>query len=125
MPIIGYKQQFKNIDILENETFIINFNLKYSDYGSLEFKNQEQSYFDVGDYRIMIEKIFNEFNKEILKEYDNGILILSICKYLVDNIPNIYNIVYESKNNIDTYYKDEIINDYLKIKNNLSQNKQN
>ena len=119
MPIIGYKQQFKNIDFLKNQTFTINFKLKYKEHGVLEFDNQENSYFDFGDYRIIIEKTFNNFTKEKLKEYDNGILILSICKYLVDNIPNIYNITYESNSTIDTYYKDEIINDYLKI------NKQN
>ena len=121
MPIIGYKQQFKNLDILGSVTFIISFKLKYSEYGALEFENQEQSYFDVGDYRIIIENIFNNFTEEKLKKYDNGVLILSICKYLIDNIPNIYTITYESKNDIDIYYKDEIINDYLKIKNNLNK----
>ena len=119
MPIIGYKQQFKNIDFLKDEIFTINFKLKYTEYGGLEFDNQENPYFDSGDYRILIEKTFDNFTKEKFKEYDNGIQILSICKYLVDKIPNIYSVTYESKSNIDTYYKDEIINDYLKI------NKQN
>ena len=122
MPIIGYKQQFKNIEFLKNKIFTINFKLKYNEYGSLEFDNQENSYFDSGDYRILIEKTFDEFNEQKLKEYDNGIQILSICKYLVDNIPNIYKITYESNSSIDTYYKDEIIKDYLKIKNNLFKN---
>ena len=122
MPIIGYKQQFKNIEFLKNEVFTINFKLKYNEYGSLEFDDKENSYFDSGDYRILIEKAFDEFNEQKLKEYDNGIQILSICKYLVDNIPNIYKITYESNSSIDTYYKEEIINDYLKIKNNLSKN---
>lgn len=116
MPIIGYKQQFKNIEFLKNEIFTINFKLKYTEYGALEFDNKENPYFDSGDFRIIIEKIFNDFNTQKLKEYDNGIQILSICKYLVDNVPNIYSITYESKSSIDTYYKDEIINDYLLVK---------
>jgi len=120
MPTIGFKQQFKNIDFLKNEVFTINFKLKYSEYGSLEFDDKENSYFDSGDYRILIEKTFNNFNIQKLEEYDNGIQILSICKYLVDNIPNIYSITYETKACIDTYYKDEIINDYLLIKNHFN-----
>ena len=116
MPIIGYRQQFKNIEFLKNEIFTINFKLKYTEYGALEFDNKENPYFDSGDFRIIIEKIFNDFNTQKLKEYDNGIQILSICKYLVDNVPNIYSITYESKSSIDTYYKDEIINDYLLVK---------
>ena len=117
MPIIGYKQQFKNIPSLKNVTFTINFKLKYTEYGALEFDNKENPYFDCGDHRILIEKTFDNFNIEKLKEYDNGIQILSICKYLVDTIPNIYQVIYESKSSIDTYYKDEIIEDYKLIKN--------
>ena len=117
MPIIGYKQQFKNIEFLKNEVFTINFKLKYNEYGALEFDDKENPYFDSGDYRNIIEKTFDEFNGQKLKEYDNGIQILSICKYLVDNIPNIYKITYESNSSIDTYYKEEIIEDYALIKN--------
>ena len=43
-------------------------------------------------------------------------MILSVCKYLVDNIAGIYEIVVDSKECMDTYKKDEIINDYNKIK---------
>lgn len=121
MPIIGYKQKFKNISFLRDETFTIKFKLKYNEYGTLEFDDKENPYFDSVDFRNIIEKTFDEFNEQKLKEYDNGIQILSICKYLVDNIPNIYKITYESNSSIDTYYKDEIIKDYLKIKNNLSK----
>ena len=49
---------------------------------------------------------------------DNGIYVLSVCKYIVDNVPNLYSINYESKGMIDTYYKQEIIDAYNKIKNN-------
>lgn len=119
MPIIGYKQRFKNIDYLKDMEFIIKFKLKYTENGVLKFDNQENIYFDSGDYRILIEKVFDNFNEKKLREYDNGVLMLSICKYLVDNIPNIYKITYESNSSIDTYYKDEIIEDYALIKNHL------
>lgn len=121
MPIIGYKKQFKNIDSIKNDTFTINFKLKYTDIGSLKIENEENDYFDVGDFNILLDKVFNNFTKDKLKEYDNGIYILSICKYIVDNVPNLYSISYEDKGMIDTYYKDEIINDYNKIKENINK----
>ena len=40
-----------------------------------------------------------------------------MCKYIVDNIPNLYSINYESSGMIVTYLKQEIIDDYNKIKN--------
>lgn len=33
MPIIGYKKKFKNIKGLQNDIFIVNFNLEYNSYG--------------------------------------------------------------------------------------------
>ena len=65
-----------------------------------------------------IECIFDNFTEEKRKKYDNGIYILSVCKYIVDNVPNLYSINYETKGMIDTYYKQEIIDAYNKIKNN-------
>ena len=115
MPIISYKNSFKNIESLKKCIFTISFDLQYNKYGFLDFKNENNKYFDVGDYRILIEKVFEEFSEEIFTKYDNGIYILSICKYLVDKIPNIYTITYEENNMVDIYYKDEIINAYNEI----------
>ena len=115
MPILGYKKNFKNIKTLSNDLFIINFNLKYTKSGSLSIKDKNIKYFDVGDFHYLIDKVFDDFDEKTLKEYDNGIYILSICKYLIDKIPGIYSIVYETNNMIDTYYKDEILKDYFKI----------
>jgi len=117
MPIIGYKKHFKNFDSLINDTFIIHFNLVYTDYGALRFNNAENSYFDSGDFNLLLEKVFDDFDRGVFKKYDNGILILSICKYIIDNIPNVYYITYENNETIDIYYKEEIINDYNKILN--------
>lgn len=39
-----------------------------------------------------------------------------MCKYIVDKVPNLYSINYESNGMIDTYLKQEIIDDYIKIK---------
>ena len=117
MPIMGFKNKFKNIEFIRDVIFTINFNLKYTDYGGLKIDDENDNYFDVGNFRILINDCFNEFDEELLKRYDNGVLILSICKYLVDKIPGLYSIVGESDGMIDTYYKEEIIKDYEKIKN--------
>lgn len=122
MPVIGYKKVFKQIKGVADEIFIVNFNLKYNKEGFLEIKDESDSYFDVGDFRIKLDTIFNEFTEEMLKKYDNGVYILSICKYIVDKIPNLYSINYESKGMIDTYYKQEIIDDYNKISINKEKN---
>ena len=117
MPIIGYKKSFKNLKGYENDIFTVNFDLEYSEYGFLRIKNEKDNYFDVGDFRILLDDIFEKLNNDLLKEYDNGIYILSMCKYIVDNIPNLYSINYESSGMIVTYLKQEIIDDYNKIKN--------
>ena len=112
MPIIGYKKQFDKIPFLKDDIFTINFNLKYHKNGSLEFENANDKYFDCGNYHLLIDKVFDNFDMNTYKQYDNGIMILSICKYLVDNISNIYSIVHEDKATIDTYYKEEVIESY-------------
>ena len=118
MPTIGYKKKFKNIKGLQNEIFIVNFKLEYNSQGFLEIQHEDNNYFDVGDYNILLDRIFDDFTEEKRKKYDNGIYILSVCKYIVDNVPNLYSINYETKGMIDTYYKQEIIDAYNKIKNN-------
>lgn len=118
MPIIGFKMKFKNYEPLKNNIFTINFKLKYNNNGSLKFDNIKNSYFDMGDYHILLDEVFNKFDKKIFAKYDNGILILSVCKYLIDNIPNIYSISYQDNSCIDTYLAKEIIRDYNKIKRN-------
>lgn len=115
MPMLGYKRKFKNIDSLKDDTFIINFKLKYSVNGALNIDNEEETSFDVGDYHILIDDVFDKFDHDTFKKYDNGIYLLSICKYLVDNIPNVYSIGHESDNMIDNYLKEDIIDDYNKI----------
>lgn len=56
MPIVGYKKIFKQIKGVADEIFTINFNLKYNKDGFLEIKD-EDSYFDVGDFRIKLASI--------------------------------------------------------------------
>lgn len=119
MPIIGYKKKFKNIKSISDNIFIINFNLEYTECGSLKIQNEKDNYFDVGDFRILLDKVFDEFDEEIFEEYNNGVYILSVCKYIVDKVPNLYSINYETNGMVDTYYKQEIIEDYNKIKNRL------
>lgn len=116
MPVIGYKKKFKNVKALEDDLFVVNFDLEYNSHGFLKFKNNN-NHFDVGDFNIMLDRVFDNFSEEKRKIYDNGVYILSICKYIVDNIPDLYSINYETKGMIDTYYKEEIINSYNKIKN--------
>lgn len=115
MPMLGYKRKFKNIDSLKDDVFIINFDLKYSDAGALHIDNEIESPFDVGDYHIMIDDVFENFDEEVFKKYDNGIFLLSVCKYLVDNIPNVYSIGHETNSMIDSYLTEDIINDYDRI----------
>ena len=115
MPIIGYKKTFKNIKSLSEDIFTINFKLEYDEFGHLKLEN---NYFDVGDFGRLLDNVFNQFDEFKLKEYDNGIYILSICKYIVDKVPNLYSIIYEENGMIDTYYKQEIIDAYNKIKKN-------
>lgn len=116
MPIIGYKKSFKNLKGYKQDTFTVNFNLEYNDHGFLRIKNEQDNYFDVGDYRILLDDVFEKLTEDELKKYDNGVYILSMCKYIVDNVPNLYSINYESKGMVDTYLKQEIIDDYNKIK---------
>lgn len=117
MPIFGYKKEFKNLETLRGSIFTVNFNLKYNEHGFLRIKDEKNNYFDCGDTKILLDKIFDELDEKIFKEYDNGVYILSVCKYIVDKVPNLYSINFETKGNIDTYYKQEIIDDYNKIKN--------
>ncbi len=107
MPIIGYKRSFKNLNGYKHEIFTVNFNLEYNNHGFLKIKNEQDNYFDVGDYRILIDEVFEELTEDKLKKYDNGVYILSICKYIVDKIPKLYSINYESKGMIDTYLKQD------------------
>ena len=116
MPIIGYKCSFKNIPSISEYIFTIKFNLKYTDYGALKIKNEGNDYFDVADFKIKINEMVERFNKKIYRDYDIGICILSVCKYIVDTIPTLFSIVVEDDNMIDIYSKDEIIEDYELIK---------
>lgn len=116
MPIIGYKKNFKNLKGYEHDIFTVNFNLEYNEQGFLRIKNEKNNYFDVGDFGILLDDVFEKLTNDLLKEYDNGIYILSMCKYITDNVPNLYSISYESRGMVDSYLKQEIIDDYNKIK---------
>ena len=120
MPVIGYKNKFKNLKGYENDIFTVNFNLEYNEHGFLKIKDEKNNYFDVGDLRILLNEVFEKLTNNLLKQYDNGVYILSICKYIVDRVPNLYSINYESKDMIDTYLKSEIIEDYNKIKKGIN-----
>lgn len=112
MPKIGYKKNFKN----DNYVYTIYFDLKYTNRGGFKFNNKE-NYFDSGDTRILLDKIFNEKFDDILKKYDCGITELSILKYIIDNISNIHSIQVESTTTTALYLKEDIIKDYNMIKN--------
>lgn len=115
MPIIGFKNKFKNFKPLEDYLYLIKFDMKYNKTGALINKKNNISY-DVADLRLHVQNIFDAFDKEEFYQYDNGVMILSVCKYLVDNIPEIYEIEIESKNDKDIYKKEEIIKYYNEIK---------
>ena len=117
-----YGQKFKNLNGYENDVFTVNFDLEYKTNGFLRIKNVENNYFDVGDFGILLDEVFEKLNKDLLKKYDNGVYILSMCKYIVDNVPNLYSINYESSGIIDIYLKQEIIDDYNKIKKGQDKN---
>ena len=117
MPIIGFKKVFKHLKGVEKDIFTINFDLQYTEIGSLAVKNESQTYFDMGDYDINLDELTEKLTEEVFESYDNGVYILSICKYIVDNVPNLYSINYESKGVVDTYFKQDIIDDYNKILN--------
>lgn len=121
MPIVGYKKQFKNIPFLKDDMFTINFQLKHKKNGSLTFDKNKP--FDSGDYHLLIDKVFEEFTEKKYKNYDNGIMLLSICKYLVDCIPDIYCITHEDKNSVDIYYTNEIIESYNNYVDYIKENK--
>lgn len=113
---LGFKRKFKNIDFLKDEEINIFFKLDYKDNGALKIQHVKNDYFDVDDFQLKIDEIFDGFNKEIFDEYDIGIQLLSVFKYLVDNIPNVYAISHESNGITDYYLKKDIIKDYNKIK---------
>ena len=117
MPILGFKKSFKNIKSIQKDIFTINFKVNYNEYGFLNLEDEQNNYFDVGDINLLLDKTFSEFNETKFKEYDNGIYILSICKYIVDKVPYLYSINYETTNSIDTYLKQEVIEDYNKNTN--------
>lgn len=116
MPIIGFKKKFNNIQGYKNDIFTVNFDLEYNENGFLEIKNEKEKYFDLGDFDILLDKVFENFTPDLLKKYDNGVYILSMCKYIVDEVPTLYSINYETKYIIDVYSKSEIIESYNKIK---------
>ena len=115
MPVIGFKNKFKNFKPLEGKEFVVKFDMRYSNHGSLVNKLNMETY-DMGDLRMKIENIFDTFDKEEFYQYDCGVMDLSICKYLVDHVSGIYEIEVESLGCRDIYKKDEIIKDYNKIK---------
>lgn len=115
MPVIGFKNKFNNFKPLEGEEYLIKFDMRYSSHGSL-FNKLNQETYDMGDLRLSIEKVFSEFDKEKFYEYDCGIMTLSVCKYLIDNISGIYEIEVESSCFRDTYKREDIVKDYNKVK---------
>ena len=109
VPTIGYKKKFKNIKGLQNEIFIVNFKLEYNSHGFLEIQHEDNNYFDVGDFNILLDRIFDDFTEEKRKKYDNGIYILSVCKYIVGNDCKANtNKIYNSRHVI-TYYTCNIL----------------
>jgi hypothetical protein len=115
MPVVGFKNKFKNFKPLEGEEYLVKFDMRYSNHGSLINKLNQMTY-DMGDLRMKVESVFDKFDKEEFYQYDCGIMILSTCRYLVDNIEGIYEIDVESLGCRDTYKREEIIKDYNKIK---------
>lgn len=115
MPIFGFKNRFKEFKPLEGEEYLVKFDMRYSNHGSLTNKINLETC-DMADLRMNIERVFNEFDKDKFYEYDCGVMTLSVCKYLIDNIPGIYEIEVESNNCRDTYKREEIIKDYNKVK---------
>ena len=67
MPIIGYKCKFRNIPSVNDCIFTINFNLNYTDYGALKINDEDDNYFDVGDFRIKINKMIEQFDENKYK----------------------------------------------------------
>lgn len=109
MPVIIYKQRLKHKDVEENIS--IAFDCKYSEEGGLKLKNFNPDYFDCGDFGIKIEEAIKKFNEDIFEEYkkrNKGIYCLAIVNYLIDEIPGIYSVKFEGKNDETIYYADEI-----------------
>ena len=116
MPILGYKTKIKNLKGNEDYEFIIKFKLKYDNRGCLNLVNHKKISFDCGDYRIKVQKVMDSIDSKVYKQYNNGIYLLSLLKYIVDKIPELDSISVISKSIEDNYEKKEIIDSYNKIK---------
>jgi len=84
---------------------------QYTDEGKLKLKNIQPDYFDSGDYRILIEKVFSEINDQLLENYmtkNNGVYYLAILNFLVDKIPGLFSVKFVSSSDESIYYATEL-----------------
>ena len=87
-------------------------------------KDYIDDYYDGGDLSLLIKEIEDNYNKDIVKKYDGDVWFLADALYIYDNIPfisglgdfyitnddnTIRSISYISKEELDTYIKDNNI----------------
>lgn len=121
---------------LRNNIYYVRVEIEYkknkNDLTRLCIKNYKDTYFDCGDFSILIEKIERSYTEEKAKKYDQHILLLSDVLYIYDRIPfltgigdlfiskgdNLPNsISYISKDDIEKYIKDNNIK--MNVNNNF------
>lgn len=49
--------------------------------------DSKDSYFDSGDFSILLDKISKNYSSEKVKEYDNDIFYMADCIYIYNHIP--------------------------------------
>ena len=104
MPMIVFKNKYKDYDLF------FGFNCEYDDNYTLKLKDIEPNDFDIKDYRQKIENAINNLNDTTLKPYLNeiSVYLVALYKYLLTSIPSIYSIKFNTDNNENIFYTDEI-----------------
>lgn len=103
MPIIAYKEKLKDLKV----SFA--FNTCYCKEYKLKIKNSDICFYEE---KSIIKDTIKNFNENEFNMYiDNfKIYYVALSKYFIDKIPNIFSIKFEKKNEICTFYADEIEN---------------
>ena len=112
---------------LGNTNYYISCECEYKKKGGITqlcLKDYIDDYYDGGDLSLLIKEIEDNYNKDIVKKYDGDVWFLADTLYIYDNIPfisglgdfyitnddnTIRSISYISKEELDTYIKDNNI----------------
>ncbi|HOP65772.1 MAG TPA: hypothetical protein PLX66_01960 [Bacilli bacterium] len=119
---------------INNQIYFITVEVEYKKYNgktTLCLKNFKNDYFDGGDLSLLIEKIENNYDKNSVKKYADGVSFMADCIYLYVRIPilsgirNIYISNNENTPYSTSYIKKEEIEKYIKENNIKTENNNN